>query len=103
MKRSLVLLLLLTSCATGGYIPVDPNTSNDTHDEYMACVRPAIHEYYQGGPNAAYSLAGGLGGAVGGAIMGATSDLPNDAGMKPSDIDLRVKKCMEDKGYVSTK
>ncbi len=98
-------LALLSGCAQDVYTMANgqPITDQDKYSsDLYDCKMAAIHEYQEGGPNAGMLAAGALGGAIGGAIMGSTSNLANDKGMKPSDINPAVEKCMSQKDYKGT-
>lgn len=102
MKRSLILLLVMTGCANDHYVPND----NGMNTALQACKKEANDKFYaENSPlgGAGGVAAGVLGGAIGGAFIGAVSAASApETSMKANDINPYTENCMANKGYQGT-
>lgn len=106
MRKAITLaaVLLLGACAQDSYTLTNggPIQDKDTYDSALyRCKTAAAAQYHDGGIPAGMFLTGAIGGVLAAPIVIA-ADMQNDNGMKLSDINPTVEKCMVQKGYSGT-
>jgi outer membrane lipoprotein SlyB len=99
----LTISLLLAGCANDHYSVIPGTAASDEKmaDDLRACKHEALDKYEANRDHTGLIAGTLIGGAIGGAVAGAI-DSSSNQGMKPSDIDPEIERCMAGRGYVGT-